>query len=46
MILAGLFTLGLSVVVYNYGFTQGYDAKEKDIEERNEFWKEVQKHGL
>lgn len=42
MILAGLFTLGLSVVVYNVGVVRGYELKEKDIEERERFMKGVE----
>lgn len=41
MILVGLFTVGAVIVTYNFGFMRGYEVKEKDIEGRDAFWKEV-----
>lgn len=46
MILSLLFTLGFSVVVYNVGVMQGYELKEKDMKDQEEFWKEIEKHGV
>lgn len=44
MVMIGIFTLGFSISLYNYAFARGYEAKEKDVEERDQFMKEVEKY--